>query len=78
MAEFLLYGKHLKNWRDSKGRWHEPDSTFRALDASGVRVSRLANAMSYATKEDAQAIIDKPGTKARIERGEVAFEIRRG
>ena len=77
MAEYLIYGKHLKNWVDSKGKWHEPDSRFAALNAKGCRVSRLDQAMSYATKEDAQAVLDKPGTKLRIDNGEVCFDIRR-
>lgn len=77
MNEYLIYGKHIKPWIDSKGKMREPDSRFAALDARGVRVSRLNNAMSYATKEDAQEILDKPATKARIDNGEVIFEIRR-
>lgn len=77
MAEYLIYGKHLIPWQDSKGKWHDPDSRFAALNAGGVRVSRLSQAMSYATREDAQIILDKPSTKDRIERGEVCFEIRR-
>lgn len=77
MAEYLIYGKHLTPWIDNKHKMREPDKTFRALDAHGMRVTKLDNAMSYASIEDAQAILDKPGTKARIEKGEVAFEIRR-
>lgn len=77
MSEWLIYGKHAKPWIDSKGKLREPDSRFAALDVHGVRVSRLDNAMSYATKEDAQAVIDKPKTKARVNNGEVIFEIRR-
>lgn len=74
---FLLYGKHMKPWKDKKGKLREPDSRFAALDARGRRVSRLDQAMSYATKEDIQEILDRPGVKARIERGEVAFDIRK-
>lgn len=77
MPQYLIYGKHLTPWIDSKGKSREPDKTFRALDARGVRVTKLDNAMSYATKEDAQEVLDKPGTKARIEKGEVIFEVRR-
>ena len=77
MAEYLIYGKHLTPWVDSKKKLREPDKTFRALDARGVRVTRLDDAMSYATQEDAQEVLDKPGTKARIDKGEVCFEIRR-
>ena len=77
MSQWLIYGKHLTPWIDSKGKLREPDKIFRALDARGVRVTKLDNAMSYATKEDAQEVLDKPGTKARIEKGEVIFEVRR-
>lgn len=77
MAEWLIYGKHLTPWIDSKHKMREPDKTFRALDMHGVRVTKLDNAMSYASIEDAQEILDKPGTKARIEKGEVCFQIRR-
>ena len=77
MAEYLIYGKHLTPWIDSKGKLREPDKTFRALDARGVRVTKLDNAMSYATKEDAQEVLDKPGTKTRIKREEVIFQIRK-
>lgn len=77
MPQYLIYGKHLTPWIDSKGKIREPDKTFRALDARGVRVTKLDNAMSYATKEDAQEVLDKPGTKARIKREEVTFQIRK-
>lgn len=74
---FLIYGKHLTSWKDKNNKWRDPDSRFAALDARGCRVSRLDQAMSYATKKDAQEVLDKPGTKARIERGEVIFDIRK-
>ena len=77
MPQYLIYGKHLTPWIDSKGKLREPDKTFRALDAHGVRVTKLDNAMSYATKKDAQEVLDKPGTRARVEKGEVIFEVRR-
>ena len=53
---YLIYGK-----RTSFVNGHGPDKKFAALDAKGHRVTKLSNAMSYATKEDAQAIIDKVG-----------------
>ena len=74
MSTYLLYGKHLTEWVDSKGKWHEPEATFRALDYRGVRVNRLADAGEYATKEDAEEAMQK--AKPRIEKGEVAIEIR--
>lgn len=52
------------------------DSTFRALDAQGVRVNKLVNAMAYAEKSDIQEILNKPKTKEAIEAGLVQFDIR--
>lgn len=77
MSEWLIYGKHLIPWIDSKGKMRDPDKTFRALNAQGVRVTKLSDAMSYASKEDAQEVLDKPETKARIKREEVMFQIRK-
>ena len=71
MSEWLIYGKHLVPWIDSKGKMRDPDKTFRALDAHGVRVIKLDNAMSYATKEDAQEVLNKKG------RSDCIFEIRK-
>lgn len=53
---YLIYGK-----RTCLVNGGGPDKKFAALDAKGHRVTKLSNAMSYATKEDAQAIIDKMG-----------------
>lgn len=64
---YLIYGKRIGI-----------DKTFRALDYNGVRVNKLADAMAYATKEDAQEILDKPSIKEKIESGQLEFEIRRG
>ena len=53
---YLIYGK-----RTCLVNGGGPDKKFAALDAKGHRVTKLADAMSYAKKEDAQAIIDKMG-----------------
>lgn len=53
---YLIYGK-----RTCLVNGGGPDKKFAALDAKGHRVTKLADAMSYAEKEDAQAIIDKIG-----------------
>ncbi len=73
---FLLYGKRTGLINPETG---EPvyDKTFRALDSFGVRVIKLSDAMSYATKEDIQDLLDKPKTKAAIEAGLVQFDIRK-
>lgn len=59
MAEWLIYGRRSKPWIDKNHKVHKPDKTFRALNAKGVRVNKLNEAFSYATKEDAQERIDK-------------------
>lgn len=53
---YLIYGKRI-----AFVNGHGPDKKFAALDSKGHRVTKLSDAMSYATKEDAQAIIDKMG-----------------
>lgn len=77
MGEWLIYGKHTKSWQDKTNRWRDPDARFAALDGKGCRVSRLDQAMSYATKQDALEVISRPETQAKVDRGEVCFEIRR-
>lgn len=77
MSQYLIYGKHLTTWIDKKNKKREPDKTFRALNARGVRVNRLDDAMSYATIEDAQEVLNRPGPQARLSKGEVEFQIRR-
>ena len=56
MAVYIIYGKRMGK-----------DRTFRALDANGVRVNKLKDAMAYATKEDALEILEKPNIKENIE-----------
>ena len=66
MAEWLIYGKRTEPWWDSHNKMRKPDKTFRALDAKGIRVNKLEDAMSYATKEDAEEVIAKKGTKKGV------------
>lgn len=68
MAEYLIYGK--RQGQIVKG-YPTFDKTFRALDWWGKRVTKLDEAMSYATREDAQEVIDKKGRK------DCLFEIRK-
>ena len=51
------------------------DKQFRALDYGGVRVFKLTDAGTYATREDAQEVLD---TKCReyAEAGLAQYEIR--
>ena len=72
MSEYLIYGKRTKPWKDKNGHLLDPDKTFKALDWYGVRVNKLSDAFSYATREDAQERINK----AHPQDG-VIFEIRK-
>lgn len=67
MAVYIIYGKRVGK-----------DRTFRALDANGVRVNKLKDAMAYATKEDALEILEKPNIKENIEKGLLEFDVRKG
>ena len=67
MAVYIIYGKRVGK-----------DKTFRALDANGVRVNKLKDAMAYATKEDALEILEKPNIKENIEKGLLEFDVRKG
>ncbi len=73
---FIIYGKRtgLINPKTNQPIY---DKQFRALDSWGIRVNKLSDAMAYATREDAQAHLDTPGTKRRILDGLVQFEIRK-
>lgn len=51
---YIIYGKCVTPYKDLT-----INKKFAALDSKGRRVSRLADAMTYATKEDAQEILDK-------------------
>lgn len=53
---YLIYGK-----RTCLVNGHGPDKKFAALDSKGRRVTKLSAAMSYATKKDAQAVINAMG-----------------
>ena len=66
MSTWLIYGKVIKAVPLPDGNGNkvivEPQPTFRALNYSGQRVSRLADAGEYYDKEMAQKIIDKAKT----------------
>ena len=75
MVGWLIYGK--RTGLPDKHNKPTFDKTFRALDSVGRRVTTLTNAMCYATKEDAQEILEKPATKKLIDAGLVVFDIRK-
>lgn len=70
---YLIYGK-----RTGKIENGEPvyDKMFKALDYSGVRVTKLANAGEYATREDAQEVMNKKCMEYK-EAGLCEYEIRK-
>jgi len=70
---FLIYGKRTGKIEDGVPVY---DKMFKALDYSGVRVTKLANAGTYATREDAQNIIDTR-CKDYKEAGLCEYEIRK-
>jgi hypothetical protein len=74
MPEFLIYGKRTGYPCNGEPVY---DATFRALDAKGVRVTKLSDAMSYATREDAQEMLDKPRIQENVKKGLLQFDIRR-
>lgn len=76
MSEYIIYGKRI-NYMDKDGKIIT-DKTFRALDSNGVRVFKKNDAMSYASKEDAQKVLDKPSIQENIKKGLIKFDIRRG
>ena len=64
---YAIYGKRTEPILNTET--HEymgPDAKFAALDYDGCRVSKLVNAGTYATKEDAQAVIDSRPTKSGV------------
>lgn len=69
---WLIYGKRIGKKVNNMPVY---DKTFRALDYAGVRVTKLADAGEYATKEDAQEVLDAKAKKI-IEQGLAIFEIR--
>lgn len=75
MSVWLIYGKRNGFIENGKPIY---DRTFRALDSRGIRVNRLENAMAYATKKDAEEILNKPAIQENIKKGLVVFEIRKG
>lgn len=70
---YIIYGKRTKPIYNTDTKEHMgPDAKFAALDYNGCRVFKLADAGTYATKEDAQEVLDK-----RTPKDGVVFEIRK-
>ena len=73
MKEYLIYGKRTGLVVNGEPVY---DKTFKALDSFGRRVTRLSQAMSYASKEDAEELLQNPSTLEKINAGLVKFDIR--
>ena len=67
---FAIYGKRTEILPGME----KPDLTFRALTYNGVRVSKLQDAGTFATKEDAEEHLERNNKKG-IKPG-IKFEIR--
>lgn len=73
MSQYLIYGKRTEAILNTDThKFMGPDSSFRALNEKGERVSKLSDAFSFATKEDAQEFLD-----AHKPKHGVVFEIRK-
>ena len=73
MPQYLIYGKKTKPlWHDKKRRWVDSDKTFKAINEYGVRVNKLSDAFSFASREDAQEFLN-----AHKPKDGVIFEIRK-
>lgn len=71
---WLIYGKRTEPWYNEDTReWNEPDTTFRALDAKGIRVNKLEDAFAFAEKQDAEDFLK---SQKYLKKGAV-FEIRK-
>lgn len=73
MSSWLIYGKRTGQIVDGEPVY---DKMFKALNYKGVRVAKLADAGTYATREDAQEVIDKK-CKDYIDKGWIQVEIRK-
>lgn len=64
MSEYAVYVKRTEPWTNYQGRTFEPDKCFRAIDGNGKRVTKLVNAMTFATKEDAVEWVEYKASKS--------------
>lgn len=63
---YAIYGKRSKEWlNEETDELMPPDTTFKALDAEGRRVSKLSDAFAFATKEDAERYLFENNTHPR-------------
>ena len=73
MPQYLVYGKRTEPvYYPTLRQTHGPDKTFKALNEYGERVTKLSDAFSFASREDAQEFLD-----AHKHRAGCVFEIRK-
>lgn len=70
---FAIYGKRCGLKVNNVPTY---DKSFRALTYEGVRVTKLADAGTYATKEDAQEVYEEK-CKSNEDAGLVQYDIRK-
>lgn len=73
MSGYLIYGKRTGLKVNGEPIY---DKMFKALRYDGTRANKLSEAGEYATKEDAQEVIDKR-CQMYIDEGLAIFEIRK-
>lgn len=70
---YIIYGKRTKPIYNTETKeYMGPDAKFAALDYQGCRVTKLADAGTYATKEDAEEVLN-----TKKHKDGVVFEIRK-
>ena len=72
---WAIYGKRTLPVQTSDGKTMGPDARFAALNKAGCRVTKLADAALYETKEEAQRVIDTVLASGKAPEG-VVFELR--
>ncbi len=73
MGQYLVYGKRTEAiYNTDTHKYMGPDSSFRAINEKGERVTKLDDAFSFATKEDAQDFLNAHKPKQGV-----VFEIRK-
>lgn len=70
---YAIYGKRTGQIVDGEPVY---DKMFKALGYDGIRVAKLADAGTYATREDAQEVVDKK-CKEYMDKGWTQIEIRK-
>ena len=71
---YLIYGKRTGKPLDGQPVF---DKRFAALKYDGTRATKLTDAGTYATREDALEVINRPHNQKLVEQGLVVYEVRK-